>query len=176
GAATTHAGLNTLIEAVARWLAVAHLVIPRSAGGQVLLVGDTATAAAQALVRFDPVVLAERELAERVELGFPPATRVAELVGDGAAVSAVLAHVPLATPENVVGPLPFLGTTMNPIPVSDNPVLFEEPQVRVLARVPAAQGLELAAQLRAALAVRSAKREPGRLRARLDPAELAAHT
>ncbi|WP_245993314.1 hypothetical protein [Xylanimonas allomyrinae] len=44
--------------------------------------------------------------------------------------------------------------------------------MRVVVRVPRRDGLELARQLRASLAVRSAHREPGTVRVRLDDEEL----
>ncbi|MCZ2262026.1 hypothetical protein, partial [Isoptericola sp. QY 916] len=47
-----------------------------------------------------------------------------------------------------------------------------EPQVRTVLRVPLAQGGELAAQLRASLAVRSARREGGAVRVQVDPKEM----
>jgi primosomal protein N' (replication factor Y) len=44
--------------------------------------------------------------------------------------------------------------------------------VRVVLRVPLAQGGDLAQQLRASLAVRSARREGGTVRVQLDPKEM----
>ncbi len=74
---TSHVGLDVAQDALARWLAAAALVRPATAGGQVLLVGDAAPAPTNALVRWDPALLADRELDERVELSLPPAVRVA---------------------------------------------------------------------------------------------------
>ena len=56
-------------EALRRWLAAAAMV---RAEGTVLVHADAALPAAQALIRWDPVSFAERELADRAELGFPP--------------------------------------------------------------------------------------------------------
>jgi primosomal protein N' (replication factor Y) len=47
-----------------------------------------------------------------------------------------------------------------------------DPPVRALVRVPAAHGRALAKDLAAAMAVRSARREGGSLRVRLDPEEM----
>ena len=45
----------------------------------------------QALIRWDPAWYAARELAERRELGFPPAARIASLTGVPEAVADLLA-------------------------------------------------------------------------------------
>ncbi|MFE5291557.1 primosomal protein N' [Isoptericola sp. NPDC056618] len=163
--ATAGTGLATATEALHRWLAAAALVHPSRAGGQVLLVGDAAPAPTGALVRYDPGGLADRELAERRELALPPAVRVASVTGDRGAVDAVVGRVALAGPDTVLGPVeqpdadPRRGATL-------------EPQVRTVLRVPLAQGGELAAQLRASLAVRSARREGGAVRVQVDPKEM----
>lgn len=163
--ATAGTGLATATEALHRWLAAAALVHPSRAGGQVLLVGDAAPAPTGALVRYDPGGLADRELAERRELALPPAVRVAAVTGDRGAVDAVVGRLALAGPDTVLGPVeqpdadPRRGATL-------------EPQVRTVLRVPLAQGGELAAQLRASLAVRSARREGGAVRVQVDPKEM----
>ncbi|MCL1870451.1 MAG: primosomal protein N' [Promicromonosporaceae bacterium] len=164
--ATAAPGLDGATRALHRWLAAAHLVRPATAGGQVLLVGDAAPGPTGALVRFDPGGFADRELAERIELALPPAVRVAAVTGDRASVAALVGRVPLATPEATLGPVDV---------EQDAPgdgSLFDGAPVRVVVRVPSQHGLELARQLRASQAVRSAHREPGTLRVRLDPEEL----
>ena len=74
-------------ETLRRWLAAAALVRP---GGTVLVHADASLPATQALVRWDPVTFAERDLAERAELGFPPAVRMAAVSGESAAVASVI--------------------------------------------------------------------------------------
>jgi primosomal protein N' (replication factor Y) len=140
----------------------------------VLLVGDAAPAPTGALVRWDPVGLAARELDEVAELGLPPAVRMASVEGERTAVSAVVGRVALATGDAVLGPV-----TLDAAPSArggrgDDGTLVlpgSEP-VRVLVRVPWEQGRELARQLAASLAVRSARREGGDVRVRLDPKEI----
>ena len=61
--------------------------------------------ATQALIRWDPVTFAERELADRAELGFPPAVRMAAVTGDAAAVASLLAGTDPAF--EVLGPVPL---------------------------------------------------------------------
>ena len=87
GRADLRAGEETL----RRWMNAAALVRPASAGGQVVVAADAAHPVVQALVRWDPAWLAERELADRRELGFPPVTRIASLAGSPAALAEFLA-------------------------------------------------------------------------------------
>jgi primosomal protein N' (replication factor Y) len=140
-------------EALRRWLAAAALVRPN---GTVLVHADAALSATQALVRWDPVTFAERELAERAELGFPPAVRMAAVSGEAAAVASVISGVDHAF--EILGPVPLEQQG--------------EDQVRALVRAPRAQGGALAKALQAAQAGRSARKEGGGVRVQLDPAEL----
>ncbi len=89
-------------ETLRRWLAAAALVRP---GGTVLVHADAALPATQALVRWDPVTFAERDLAERTELGFPPAVRMAAVSGESAAVASVIKSVDPAF--EILGPVPL---------------------------------------------------------------------
>lgn len=166
---TAHVGLDVAQDALARWLAAASLVRPATAGGQVLLVGDAAPAPTNALVRWDPAGLADRELDERVELALPPAVRVAAVTGDRAAVASVLDRVDLAGPETVLGPVEVAPSRRDDAP--DLAGAAGRP-VRAVVRVPHRDGRDLARQLAASLAVRSARREAGSVRVQLDPKEI----
>jgi len=166
---TGSTSLRATEDAVRRWLAAAALVRSSRDGGVVLLVGDGAERPTQALVRWDPVGLAERELAEREEVRLPPAVRVAELIGTREVVAAVLARVELPEGSDVLGPVP------QPEPLAPGGTAVQEsldPPVRTLVRVPVAHGRALARSLAASLAVRSARREGGTVRVRLDPEEM----
>ena len=66
------ASLRAAEEALRRWLNAAALVRPAAEDGSAVVVADAALPVVQALVRWDPVTHAERELAERIELRFPP--------------------------------------------------------------------------------------------------------
>lgn len=172
---TAHVGLDVAQDALARWLAAAALVRPATAGGQVLLVGDAAPAPTNALVRWDPALLADRELDERVELSLPPAVRVAAVTGDRPAVAAVLGRVALAGPETVLGPVEVAASPRGRgADGADGaaPGLVEAPPVRAVVRVPVRDGRRLARELGASVAVRSARREPGSVRVELDPKEI----
>lgn len=88
------AALDASAEALRRWCAAATLMRPRSVtqedrksradAGSVVLCGvppHAGVPAVEALVRWDPVGLADREWRERVELGLPPAVRHALVRG-----------------------------------------------------------------------------------------------
>jgi len=148
-------------EALRRWLTAAALVRPE---GTVLVHADAGLPAAQALIRWDPVTFAERDLAERTELGFPPAVRMAAVTGEPGAVASILRGI---DPRFEV---------LGPIPVEQPQQALAagacEEEVRALVRAPRADGAALAKTLQAAQAGRSARKEGGGVRVQLDPAEL----
>ncbi|MBV9379331.1 MAG: primosomal protein N' [Streptosporangiaceae bacterium] len=161
-------GLRAAEEALRRWLGAAALVRPAAGGGTVLVHADASLPAVQALIRWDPVNFTERELAERAELRFPPAVRMAAVTGAASAVG-----------DFLEAELPASAEVLGPVPAEDGPpgntagaggVADDEEQVRALIRVPRAAGLALARSLHAAQAARSARKEPGVIRVQLDPA------
>ena len=151
-------------ETLRRWLAAAALV---RADGTVLVHADPALPATQALVRWDPVTFAERDLAERVELGFPPAVRMAAVSGESTAVARVINEMEAAF--EILGPVPLEQPATGPAARAAHP---GEEQVRALVRAPRARAGALAKALQAAQAGRSARKEGGGVRVQLDPAEL----
>ena len=84
----------------------AALVQPAAEGGSVVVVADAGLPPVQALIRWDPATHAERELAERAELRFPPAVRMASLTGAEPAVRDLLAAASLPPYAEVLGPVP----------------------------------------------------------------------
>ena len=145
--ALTRADLRAGEEALRRWMAAAALAAP---GAKVVVVAEHRLPAVQALVRWDPAGAARRELADRATLGFPPATRMASVTGSPQAVAELLAGVEL-------------GEVLGPVASGEGE--------RAFLRVPRAQGNELAAALKAAAAIRSARKaEPVRIE--LDPHDL----
>jgi len=147
------ADLRAAEEALRRWMNAAALVRP---GGPVVVVADAGLPPVQALIRWDPVTLAERELAERQELGFPPAVRMAALTGSPAAIRELLEAVRLPEGAEVLGPV----ATSDP------------EQERALVRVPRPAGPALARVLKEAQGVRSARKTAETVRVQLDPLEL----
>ncbi len=144
-------------EALRRWLNAAALV--RSGGAVVLAGADAANRAVQALVRLDPIGFSERELAERSELGLPPAARVALIRGAALAVTDLLDQCNLPASARVLGPVPDLGVRLTEV---------IDP-VRVMIGAPVADGAQLAAALKAAMALRSARKSGPGVETRLDP-------
>jgi primosomal protein N' (replication factor Y) (superfamily II helicase) len=153
--------LRAAEETLRRWLNAAALVRP---AGPVVVLAEASLPAVQALIRWDPAGFAERELAERAELGFPPAVRMAAITGSSAAIAEFVGSVGLPARAEVLGPVPaeLNGADHDP-----------EPAERALIRIPRADGLALARALHAAQAARSARKDGGTVRVQLDPAEVA---
>jgi primosomal protein N' (replication factor Y) len=184
--------LRAAEEALRRWLNAAALVRPGASGGAVTVVAEAALPAVQALIRWDPVTHADRELAEREALRFPPAVRMAALSGPGRAVAELLAAAVLPPEAEILGPIPLDGEAAGrgepsrpaepevPVEANDGKEFLGEheaggangQQVRVLVRVPRSASMPLAAALQAAQGVRSARKDAGTVRVQLDPAEL----
>jgi primosomal protein N' (replication factor Y) len=156
--------LRAAEEALRRWLNAAALVRP---AGSVVVLADAALPAVQALIRWDPVLFAERELAERAELGFPPAVRMASVTGTPAAVAEFVGAISLPGQAQVLGPVPVEAAPGRPDTARD------ETQERALIRTTRQEGLALARALHAAQATRSARKDGGPVRVQLDPAEVA---
>lgn len=148
--------LRAAEEALRRWMAAAALVRPGGDGGRVVAGADAGLTTVQALVRWDPGWHAERELAERDALGFPPAVRMASVQGLPEVLATALPDLGLPDAAEVLGPVPVPGGE----------------QERALIRVPRTAGAELAARLAQAQARRSARKEPDSLRIQLDATEL----
>jgi primosomal protein N' (replication factor Y) len=157
----TRADLRAGEEALRRWLAAATLARSGPDGGRVVVVADGALVAVQALLRWDPATFAARELAERRELGFPPAARMASLTGPPDAVADLLALAELPDGAELLGPVPLA-------PGPDGTV-EERALVRVASR---SAGAALAGALHAAAGVRSARKAEGSVRIQIDPREL----
>jgi primosomal protein N' (replication factor Y) len=136
-------------EALRRWLNAAALVRP---DGTVVVVADQSARPVQALVRWDPSWHAERELAERTTLGFPPASRMAAVEGTADAVAELFAVVHLPSDAQVLGPVPL-----------------DDQRVRALVRTPLSAGSALAAALKQGQGVRSARKAPDPVRVDVDP-------
>jgi primosomal protein N' (replication factor Y) (superfamily II helicase) len=151
----TRADLRAGEEALRRWLAAAALARPRSAGGRVVVVADGGLGPVQALLRWDPAWWAERELAERRALRFPPAVRMASLTGASDAVADLLGVAQLPDGAEVLGPVPA-----------------GEGQERLLVRVSRAKAGALAVALHGAAGVRTARKAAQSVRIQIDPLDL----
>ncbi|MFG3476175.1 primosomal protein N' [Streptomyces sp. NPDC047980] len=165
-------------EALRRWTAAASLVRGQAEGGTVVVVAEPTLRPVQALVRWDPVGHAQRELAERAELGFPPVSRMASVTGRAEAVTGFLAATSLPDDAEVLGPVPL------PPPPPGRPRRPGEPPPtqgglgpgeqweRALLRVPPGSGAALAAALKSAQAARLARGGGEPVRIRVDPPDI----
>ncbi|MFG1882978.1 primosomal protein N' [Micromonospora sp. NPDC049102] len=150
----TRADLRAGEEALRRWLAAAALARPAPAG-RVVVVADGALAPVQALLRWDAAWFAGRELAERRELGFPPAVRMASVTGPAEAVADLLDAARLPADAEVLGPVPA-----------------DEGRERMLLRVPRARAAALAEALHSAAGLRAARKATDPVRLQVDPLSL----
>jgi primosomal protein N' (replication factor Y) len=160
-------GLRAAEEALRRWMNAAALVRPAEDGGSVVVVADGAQPAVQALIRWDPATYADRELAERAELRFPPAARMAAVSGPAPAVAALFDEARLPPDAELLGPFPAAAADRRAGAAAPGTEV-----IRYLVRVPRSEGTALALALRAGQAFRSAAKEPGVARVQLDPAAL----
>ncbi|GAC1326928.1 MAG: primosomal protein N' [Mycobacteriales bacterium] len=153
-------------ETLRRWLAAAALARPAAQGGRVVVLADASLQVVQALIRWDPAGFAERELDERVALGFPPAVRMAALSGPREAladyVAAAADDLPVGT--ELLGPVELAPRAAD---VGPGP-----PVERMLARIDHRGGAALAAALKAGLVARSARKPAETVRVQLDPLDV----
>jgi primosomal protein N' (replication factor Y) (superfamily II helicase) len=141
-------------ESLRRWMNAAALVRGAADGGSVVLVAPPGLRPVEALVRWSPSWFAAGELEERRALRFPPAATVVTLSGAPEAVQGLLRCAEL--PPQV--------ETLGPVPHADG--------VRMLLRAPLEHGDELAAAVRAGVAIRTARKESGSVRVQRDPLDL----
>ncbi|MFC4059848.1 primosomal protein N' [Planomonospora corallina] len=146
--------LRVAEETLRRWMNAAALLRP---GAELVVLADSALPVVQALVRWDPVTHAERELADRTELAFPPAVRMASLTGSPAAVREMLGEAELPARAQVLGPVPVEAPRGG------------EVRERAIVRVPWGSGPALAAALKRACGARSARKAPEVVRVCIDP-------
>lgn len=112
--------LDAGIESLRRWCAAGALAAPGEVGcpPEVVLVGAPPHAgipAVEALVRWDPVGLAARELGERAELGLPPVGRHVSVRGPAEAVSAILTQLQDAGHRVLGAPVPAPDDTVRAV-------------------------------------------------------------
>ncbi|WGL50466.1 primosomal protein N' [Nocardioides sp. BP30] len=149
--------LRTEEEALRRWSNAAGLVMP---AGRVLLVGDPAHPAVQALVRWDQPGFAAREAEQRALAHLPPASRLASLTGDPGALADARTLLTLPEHAELLGPVPV-----------DEQEEGEEGEQRLIVRVPRTEGAALSAALGELQRLRSARRLEA-VRIQVDPPSL----
>jgi primosomal protein N' (replication factor Y) (superfamily II helicase) len=154
--------LRAAEETVRRWLNAISLV---AGDGTVVIGADAGLPAVQAAVRWDPAGFAERELADRQQLHFPPAGRMASLTGTPADVAELLSVTQLPGSAEELGSVELPGRDGSRGNDAGD-------QIRALLRVPRTEGGTLAEALHAGAAIRSARKSGGPVRVMLDPLEL----
>ncbi|MBE2997397.1 primosomal protein N' [Nocardiopsis sp. HNM0947] len=146
-------------EALRRWFNASALVRPE---GHVVVSADAGMPVVQSLVRWDPGGYAERELAERRELGFPPAVSMASVTGGPEHVRELLDQVELPEEADLLGPVPV--DTPGPDGSGDS-----QTRERALLRVPRNRIGALTHALKVAAAARSARGDEHLAQVRVDP-------
>jgi primosomal protein N' (replication factor Y) len=168
--------LDASEEALRRWLAAAALTRGASQGGVTVLCGaptHTTLPLVEALVRWDPVWFAARELAERVELSLPPATRMAQLVGARVAVQRAVEMAGLDDAVERLGPMSWAPPGLKSAADGTSRVSAPDvaPKIQLLLRVGLDDGPALTAALTRMKALRSARKEQETVVVRVDPME-----
>jgi len=156
--------LRAAEDTLRRWMAATALVRSRGDGGAVSVVAESGIPTVQSLIRWDPVGHAEAELDSRAEVGLPPAVHIAAVDGAPAAVNALLDTAELPAAAQLLGPVDLPTGARRPPGVS-----AEGTVSRMLVRVPRDGGLALAAALRRATAVLSARHDQEPTRVQIDP-------
>jgi primosomal protein N' (replication factor Y) len=151
-------------DTLRRWMAAAALVRRRTDGGVVAVVAESAIPTVQALIRWDPVGHADGELDARGEVGLPPAVHMAAVDGAPDAVHALLDTAVLPDDADLLGPVGLPPGARRPPGTRDDAEVC-----RMLVRVPRDGGLALAAALRRATGVLSARHDQPPVRVQIDP-------
>lgn len=154
--------LRAAEDTLRRWMATAAQVHSRAEGGVVAVVADSSIPTVQALIRWDPVGHAEAEFDGRTAVGLPPAVHMAAVDGASDAVAALIAAAVLPEEADVLGPVDLPPGVRRPPGAGEH-------AIRMLIRVRRDEGLALAAALREATAVQSARRDHDAVRVQIDP-------
>lgn len=158
--------LSAAAEAVRRWFVAAALTRSRAEGGIVVVAGvpaETTLPAVEALVRWDPVWFADRDLDERAALSLPPTVWMGVLLGAIPALREAAAALELPPSTELIGPFPRAGGT----PSARGPGETAGDQGQLLLRVPLPEAGQLTRALAALRATRSARRDVEPLQVRV---------
>lgn len=151
-------------DAIAAWAAAAALARPHSEGGAVIIDADAAAPAVANLLRWDVVGAAEQILRDRGAAGLPPVEHFAAVDGTDAGLRSFMSELHLPEGAEVLGPVELPWGARPPAGVEPG-----TPISRMLVRVPRSSARALGEALKAAQAVRAAKKEPGAVRVIVNP-------
>ena len=172
--------MDARVDVLRTWMHTMSYCNARVDGGVGLLLGETDPLIAQALMTWDPRVLAGRELREREETALPPALSAACVWGRNDAVTWMLREIGVRGGDwstlqwqgqridSVLGPVPIPQART----VDAREIEEMGDRVKAVVRVPHSRRAELAKRVRVALARHVASRAGGELRCRLDPKDL----
>ena len=156
--------LRAAEDTLRRWMSASAQVHSRADGGVVAVVAESAIPTVQALIKWDPVGHAEAELAGRTAVALPPAVHIAAVDGSAGAVAALIRDAALPEDADLLGPVELPPGVRRPPATPDG-----EQVIRMLIRVPRESGLVLAAGLRSAVSVHSARHDHEAVRVQIDP-------
>lgn len=152
-------------DTLRRWLNASALVRPAKDGGVVVVTAED-TPEVRALVRWDPAGFAEMELAERIELGLPPAVRIASITGSEHDVEVFVGALDLPGSVRVVGPAVLPGSGGRGLDSSD------ASQYRTLLFFPYGEAARITEAMRALKASNAARRIGAPVQVRCDGADV----
>lgn len=161
--------LRATEDTLAKWAAVATLVAPAFRSGEVVVVADPGLPVVQSFIRWDMVGAAARELAQRRDVGFPPAVHMAAVDGANAALDAFREHADLPPGAEVLGPVDLPPGVTLP---GDYDEAKHGPPQRLLLRAPLGPRSGLGRSLRAAVVAKAGRREDLPLRIQVDPVHI----
>ncbi|AKK11178.1 primosomal protein N' [Corynebacterium uterequi] len=158
--------LRATEQAFATWAEVVAHVAPHRDGGEVVIMAPPEAPVVQELIRFDAVGAAQRELAERAEVGFPPTVHMAAVDGARDGLDSFLAVAELPEGSDVLGPVELpAGEKL----AGEYDITRHGPAQRLLIRSPLTSRDSLGRALRQALTLKALRKDDLPLRVQVDP-------
>ncbi|MFT8357849.1 primosomal protein N' [Bifidobacterium aquikefiri] len=173
-------GVDARIDTLTDWMHASSLCLPRTQGGQVMLIGETDPVLAQSLMLWDSGVLAQQELKDREATALPPFVAAACVWGNRDAVMNTMNEI-----GALAGDYALMEINGEDVPGLLGPVSIAPPRniaarqlegthdrVRAIVRVRVQARDELALRLRSSIAKHMATRNPKELHFKMDPKDL----
>lgn len=158
--------LRATEDALAKWARCATLVDARAHGGEVIVVADPSLPVVQHFIRWDMPGHAALELAQRRDVGFPPAAHMAAVDSPEVSLEGFQELLELPPNAEVLGPVDLPQG-------ADLPGTWDMdklgPAQRILIRVPLHGRNELGRALKAAAVNRAVRKDDAPLRIQVDP-------